>query len=56
MEAINNDFVKELNKRRELSMCLVSLAPVSQYMMMDNDLAQQYLLKCNEYVIHVSRK
>jgi HAE1 family hydrophobic/amphiphilic exporter-1 len=38
MEAINNDFVKELNKRRELSMCLVSLAPVSQYMMkVDND-------------------
>jgi hypothetical protein len=29
MEAINNDFVKELNKRRSYRMCLVSLAPVS---------------------------
>jgi hypothetical protein len=28
MEAINNDFVKELNKRRSYRMCLVSLAPV----------------------------
>jgi hypothetical protein len=47
MEAIN-DFVKELNKRRSYRMCLVSLAPVFQYMMkVDNDLAQQkeYLLK-----------
>jgi HAE1 family hydrophobic/amphiphilic exporter-1 len=47
MEAINNDFVKELNKRRSYRMCLVSLS-FPQYMMkVDNDLAQQkeYLLR-----------
>jgi hypothetical protein len=33
MEAINNDFVKELNKRPSYRMCLVSLAPFPQYMM-----------------------
>jgi HAE1 family hydrophobic/amphiphilic exporter-1 len=48
MEAINNDFVKELNKRRSYRMCLVFSASFPQYMMkVDNDLAQQkeYLLR-----------
>jgi HAE1 family hydrophobic/amphiphilic exporter-1 len=43
MEAINNDFVKELNKRRELSNVFSFFsASFPQYMMkVDNDLAQK---------------
>jgi HAE1 family hydrophobic/amphiphilic exporter-1 len=48
MEAINNDFVKELNKRPVIDVFSFFSASFPQYMMkVDNDLAQQkeYLLR-----------